>query len=558
MTKPIQKTIQLALSASASYSDYLGVVLFSLMENCDPSYNVHAHILHDSREDSSLFTCQQLTTLFPRLSFSFIGIDNSLVSHFQTIDYISSQTYYRALIPELISEQIEKIIYLDCDLLIKGDIAPLWEIDLKDRPMAAVPDSWMSQFQADYIQGLGLQEDSYVNTGVLLLNLAALRKMNFTKQFLDLANEMQDHFRYGDQDIINVLLKNSFLPLSAAYNAYFPQLLEEHIIEHFTGSEKPWHLLSAYPDYLNSLIRYHQLLNLETISLIVPVYNVEDYLVDCLDSLVGQTYTKLDILLINDGSTDKSGNICDEYAKKDSRIKVIHKENAGLADARNVGLDAISSPYVIFLDADDRLDKDHVSHLYQTMIATEADITIAKCVSYREADGQWLFFDYHLAESQTHEILTPESWLERVHHYHVFGLSTAWAKLYKTALFNQPQHPIRFPKGRLHEDEFTIYRAILASRKTVLLNETLYLYRIHEDAVMRSTPSLKHWEDLIASYEQKLLDFHLLQIDTSYLQAGYIQTLHHVKEQLETSQSLATSLYTHILERLAVLDSQPL
>ena len=112
----------------------------------------------------------------------------------------------------------------------------------------------------------------------------------------------------------------------------------------------------------------------ELISVIVPIYNVEKYLERCLDSIIKQTYKNLDIILVDDGSIDNSTKICDEYVKKDSRIKVIHKENGGLSDARNVGIDNSDGKYICFIDSDDYIELDMIENLYDGIVKNNANI----------------------------------------------------------------------------------------------------------------------------------------------------------------------------------------
>ena len=120
------------------------------------------------------------------------------------------------------------------------------------------------------------------------------------------------------------------------------------------------------------------------ISIIIPVYNVEKYLDKCINSVLMQTYKNIEILLINDGSTDSSGQICESYAKKDSRIKVIHKENGGLSDARNVGIEHSTGSYIMFVDSDDYIDCNMASVLYNLLNSTNSDMAICNCTKVDE------------------------------------------------------------------------------------------------------------------------------------------------------------------------------
>ena len=129
----------------------------------------------------------------------------------------------------------------------------------------------------------------------------------------------------------------------------------------------------------------------EKITVIVPVYNVEHYLDKCLDSVIKQTYKNIEIIVVNDGSTDNSGEICQEYAQKDNRIVYIEKENGGLSDARNAGLDQMTGSYVTFVDSDDWIEQDYVETLYQKITEYQADIAIGNYYSFDEERSVFLF-----------------------------------------------------------------------------------------------------------------------------------------------------------------------
>ena len=123
-------------------------------------------------------------------------------------------------------------------------------------------------------------------------------------------------------------------------------------------------------------IHYIRGVRMMVISVIVPVYNVEKYLTNCVNSIIKQTYEELEIILINDGSSDNSGIICDDFSKKDNRIKVIHKENGGLSDARNVGIDIATGELITFIDSDDYISKNMLEKLYNALIGTMSDIAV--------------------------------------------------------------------------------------------------------------------------------------------------------------------------------------
>ena len=203
----------------------------------------------------------------------------------------------------------------------------------------------------------------------------------------------------------------------------------------------------------------------EKITVIVPVYNVEHYLEKCLDSLIDQTYKNLEIIVINDGSTDNSGEICQEYAQKDNRIVYIEKENGGLSDARNVGLDKMTGSYVTFIDSDDWVELDYVEILYKKIIEYQADISVGNYYSYNEDEETYYFHIY--GDSYYEKVYDNISIFENLYESQEmksFALISAWGKLYKAKLFDY----LRFDKGKLGEDGYFNQKMYLSVNKVVL------------------------------------------------------------------------------------------
>ena len=220
----------------------------------------------------------------------------------------------------------------------------------------------------------------------------------------------------------------------------------------------------------------------EKITVIVPVYNVENYLEKCLDSLINQTYKNLEIIVINDGSTDNSGEICQEYAQKDNRIVYIEKENGGLSDARNAGLDQMTGSYVTFVDSDDWIEQDYVETLYQKITEYQADIAIGNYYSFDEERSVFLF--HILGDSyyeKAHDNVSIFENLYENQEMRSFALISAWGKLYKARLFEQ----LRFDIGKLGEDGYLNQKVYLLSEKVIYLNKGLYAYRIRKGSLSR-------------------------------------------------------------------------
>ena len=220
----------------------------------------------------------------------------------------------------------------------------------------------------------------------------------------------------------------------------------------------------------------------EKITVIVPVYNVENYLDKCLDSLVNQTYKNLEIIVINDGSTDNSGIICQEYAQKDNRIVYIEKENGGQSEARNMGLDRITGSYVTFVDSDDWVELNYVENLYKKITEYQADIAVGNYYSFNEAEGMYyfhIFGDFYY--EKVYDNVSIFENLYESQEMKSFALISVWGKLYKADLFKQ----LRFDIGKLGEDGYLNQKIYLLAEKTIYLNKGLYAYRQREGSSSR-------------------------------------------------------------------------
>lgn len=250
----------------------------------------------------------------------------------------------------------------------------------------------------------------------------------------------------------------------------------------------------------------------DLISVIVPVYNVEKYLNRCIDSIINQTYKNLEIILVDDGSPDNCGKICDEYAKKDSRIKVIHKENGGLSDARNAGINISIGKYITFVDSDDYLELNFIETLYNLNKKNNTFIAVAPYIINTDKNE---IFDRSISNDM---ILTQREALENMLLDRGFTVS-AHSKLYEKALFNN----IFFPKGKIFEDSATTYKLILKCDKISYCYNGGYHYYKRSESIINSKYNknqllfiyysdkmgeeiLKKYPDLYYAVENKKID----------------------------------------------------
>lgn len=232
----------------------------------------------------------------------------------------------------------------------------------------------------------------------------------------------------------------------------------------------------------------------EKISVIIPIYQVEKFLNKCIESVISQTYKCLEILLIDDGSKDNCPKICDQYAKEDKRIKIIHKENGGLSDARNMGIKNAKGDYIFFLDSDDWVDQRIISHLY--MLIKKYDADIAEC-QYEKVYKEDAIINNE--DKEEIKVYTPKESLENLITERSGNRVVSWNKLYKKKLFNQ----IEFPMGKIHEDEYTTYKLLYQCKKIVVTNLKFYYYRQRENSIISEKFNPKRL-DVIQAYEEKL------------------------------------------------------
>ena len=208
------------------------------------------------------------------------------------------------------------------------------------------------------------------------------------------------------------------------------------------------------------------------ISVIIPVYNVEQYLPRCLDSIIGQTFSDLEIVCVNDGSPDNSDKILLEYAKKDPRIKIITQENGGLSAARNTGLKNISGEYVSFIDSDDWIDSDYYEQLLKLVEENDADIAMAG-MRIANANG--------ISNNTTPNVIT-DDFVEKIKN---LPNGSVCDKLFRTKLFSG----IEFPRGRYYEDNIVLITVMYKSKTVVFSNRVSYYYFVNQSGICRTTDS---------------------------------------------------------------------
>ena len=231
------------------------------------------------------------------------------------------------------------------------------------------------------------------------------------------------------------------------------------------------------------------------VSIIVPVYQVEKYIRQCVDSILAQTFTDFELILVDDGSKDKSGQICDEYAVLDQRVKVIHKENGGLSDARNCGMDQAVGNYFMFVDSDDYIAPTMLEYLYKALMNKEADIAVCNFLHFFEEDRKRDF-----STNIQSEVLSGAEIFYSRKNERVYGIWTvAWNKLYKRETLGN----VRFRFGKYHEDEFWANDIYQMDIKVVTISECLYYYRQRDNSIM-GRKNIKRDFDILEALQERI------------------------------------------------------
>lgn len=235
-------------------------------------------------------------------------------------------------------------------------------------------------------------------------------------------------------------------------------------------------------------------MNNKLITVVIPVYKVEAYLRRCVDSVLSQTWTDIEVILVDDGSPDGCPRICDDYAARDARVTVIHQENQGLSGARNAGIERAKGAYLAFVDSDDYLAPDFLETLYRALTETGSDLSVCR----------WEYVHGEAIPEQgngTQQVFRGREMLANLYIPDGAYYVVAWNKLYRRELFEE----IRYPLGRIHEDEATTYRIYEVTQKAVYIDRSLYGYFVAPSSITRGfNPARMDW---VRANAERMEDF---------------------------------------------------
>ncbi|MBY4986366.1 glycosyltransferase [Streptococcus suis] len=266
----------------------------------------------------------------------------------------------------------------------------------------------------------------------------------------------------------------------------------------------------------------------DLVSIIVPIYNIEKFLPRCIESICNQTYENIEILLINDGSTDESEQICVDFMARDPRIRYFLKENGGLSDARNYGIERACGKYLAFIDSDDFVESDFILRLYDALVQQNASVAIA---GFSKVDENGTILKKEQLENEE-LVLTGREVCKKLHSEKGQVFVVAWNKLYKKELFTN----LKYAKGKLHEDEYLAYQLFYEIERIAIVEECLYYYVERRESITRTQMTDLRFECLI-EYQLLRIDFFNSKNDSELLTLNQQAFLLFVIQFLEQNRS---------------------
>ena len=273
---------------------------------------------------------------------------------------------------------------------------------------------------------------------------------------------------------------------------------------------------------------------MELVSIIIPAYNVESYIRKCVESVIVQTYKDLEVIVINDGSTDSTFSQLMELKEKDSRIKVISWPNQGLSAARNLGIEISNGDFIFFLDGDDWLDSTCVERMIAVQKQENSDIVVADYMRFREEDSNFLL---HIAKEDYYtKTYSMTEWFMNMENEGMIFVF-AWGKLYKKELFKN----LRYPINMKMEDAYTTYLSYLLTDRISYIHEPLYIYRVNPSGIMSTSSKKDRYP--ARPLEEEITILSMLGMNNEIAIKSYYNRLHFLKEELSSKGQISYEYY---------------
>ncbi|HFU4450437.1 TPA: glycosyltransferase [Streptococcus suis] len=474
-------TMHIAFSVAGKYADYVGTAIYSILKhNADSPIQIY--ILHQEIESEYKHNLDQLMIHFPNTTIQFIKIENQYLKKIKPAkDGLHISTYYRFLLAELLPD-VDKVLYLDVDVLVRGEIRTLWNTDLSSASLGVSREIDIYAGCPEHVTSIGLEDHhNYFNAGVILFNLKKLRSEQLNKLLLETAITKSPDLRFGDQDILNMIFKDDCVLFDYVYNftnwrLMWPEISEQKgIILHFSGSgkTKPWNnkyqtfdYLSPYIDeYRRYRMEYYDLISSHhtKVAIVIDIHDQEQHIKECIDSVVRQSFSNLEIILTHDKTSPTCLQIAQEYEKNDGRIRLLKLPNETHTKRYQLIAQETTAIYILFIREVDLIEEDFVKHLVEKAETENADITLTNYFVYNANDGVFYY----------HPPIQPEG---RIHHEKLQSVDSRqlrylehlWGKLFTTDFFTET---IQTYTGNLLLSDF------YSKASTYYLPSVEYMYR---------------------------------------------------------------------------------
>ncbi len=593
------KRIDVAFITDEGFALLTGVAIYSLKKNSNKKFVYNINIICSGVSSESKSNFKKLAS--KGFNINIIELDGSKYRSMKKDNlHVSTTALFKFDLPNIFFK-LDKILYIDGDVLIQDDLVDLFNTNIDGKYAGVVVDYNGLTYPSDFRKRLKIKHKFYFNSGMMLLNLSKMRKDNITKKLLDYRKKGVNF--YMDQDALNVVFKENVKYLSLNYNFVVTcwrhadhniftdffhlnkqknmmDYLNNASIVHYASADKPskyydvphasrWYqyfqnstfkqttlnrqyLKKKVPDHIyfkREDLQDQDVVKTDTpsISVIVPSYNSERYIKSTLQTIVSQSLKNIEIICVDDGSTDSTCKIIESFMKNDSRIKLIKQKNQHAGVARNNGIGVATGDYVVFCDSDDKLRDEALMKLYKKAINTDADIVLAKAFSLDDItkkvsiEGAGFCLNNTLLPNK--DVFNAEDIPTKI--LNITG-GNPWAKCFKRNLITE--HNIQFLPIKRCEDFYFVSIALVYAKKITVLQERIVYYRINNSTSLEATKDqtpLLFWDalkqlvdyfkenNLYNKYEQSLLNNALDKVVNTYKNSNSIYTLEAIFDMLK-------------------------
>ena len=597
----MNKCVNLVLITDNGFAVLTGVAIYSLKRNSNPDYHYKVNVLCSDVDECHVRRLKELSS--ENFEINVLYVDGSRFSEYSKgYLHVSTTALFKFDLANIFENE-DKILYVDGDVLIQSDLVDLYNTDISGVYAGVTVDYGGLTWPSDFKKRLKTRHRYYFNSGMMLLNLKKMREDGIPAKLLDYRLNGINH--YMDQDAFNIVLREKVKYLSLNNNfvitawrdfdesvltGFFGlekrdrkiDYLKEAGVVHFASPDKPskyidtpyanvWYSYfcdSPFGDveiergYLKKIKPSHvyytnpelqceetDLIDCPCISVIIPVYNASRYVLSTLDTVINQDLKYIEIICVDDGSTDGSDQLIEEMMVTDPRIKLIKQKNQYAGVARNNGIKSAAADYIVFLDSDDKLERGALMKYYLKAMETDADIVISKAFFLDDKTKQITTAGFTLVES-----LLPEEPVFRASDIpdHIFNISGGqpWAKCYKRSFVLE--NGLEFLPIKRSEDFFFVYLSFLRAERITTLSDRLFFYRINNSDSLESTKDeapLIFWDasvtlintlkeqGLYEPYERSVLNNLLDRVVYNMRQVNSTRSLEMIFDELKTNMA---------------------